>query len=70
MDTTELHENLRKKIVSLIKHRREEINHDHDGNSDFLCTCQQSDGTVETESSALPEVAAISQAPMKHTATE
>lgn len=46
-------------IVPLINQQVKIINDDHDGTSDFLGICQLFDDTLETVTSSLPEVAAL-----------
>lgn len=53
--------------VKLVGHK---VNNDHDGNSNLLRICQQSDGTVETVDCSLPELAAIADAVTTYTITE
>lgn len=45
--------------VSLIQHRGENINNDHDGNSDLLVICKQCDDISDTANSAVLEIAAF-----------
>lgn len=52
------------------KSSQERIETDYDVNSNLLCIFQQSDGTVKTKNSTLPEVASISRATTTLTAME
>lgn len=69
-DNAGLDDNLQEMMLSLIQHWGQNINNNRDGDSHWLYICQQSDDTLQTESSALPEVAVIAQATTTHIATE